>query len=339
MILQLFVPILEGLLCVLIIVPLCIKVAMYFRLVDQPYSAPHKIHKTAVPKAGGIAIVAAVFLVSLINSRLLSQDMGVILVASIPIFVFGIWDDAKGLSAGWKLSGQVLATLFLVWNGVYVQMFGHPVLNVAITFLWTVGVTNAFNLVDSMDGLAVGLAAIASAFFMLVTVDAAQSSLAYLSALLLGTCVGVFSYNVMPARTFLGDLGAQFLGFVLAALAIAYTPPGLPQPSSWFVPILLLGIPIFDTSLVVISRLRRGLLIYMAGQDHTYHRLVRSGMSTAQAVTAMHVAALLIGCVAFVALPLSPLWANLIFALVLLGGAITLVWLEKIQAGGGNVPQ
>jgi UDP-GlcNAc:undecaprenyl-phosphate GlcNAc-1-phosphate transferase len=125
-----------------------------------------------------------------------------------------------------------------------------------------------FNLVDSMDGLAIGLAAIASAFFMLVTVDAGQESLAYLSAILLGSAVGASYFNIMPARSFLGDAGSQFLGFLLAALAIAYTPPGLPQPSSWFVPILLLAVPIFDTTLVVISRMRQGISIYKADRPH-----------------------------------------------------------------------
>jgi UDP-GlcNAc:undecaprenyl-phosphate GlcNAc-1-phosphate transferase len=181
-----------------------------------------------------------------------------------------------------------------------------------------------------MDSLAVGLAAIASVFFLVVTIDSNEFDLAFLSALVLGSCIGMFYYNATPARTFLGDSGAQFLGFMLATVAMAYTPQGFPQPSSWFVPILLLSVPIFDTSLVVISRLRRGLPIYQAGQDHVYHRLTRLGMSSIQSVTIMHVAALLTGCLAFMALSLSPLWANLLFGLILLCGAISLFWLEKI---------
>jgi UDP-GlcNAc:undecaprenyl-phosphate GlcNAc-1-phosphate transferase len=198
-----------------------------------------------------------------------------------------------------------------------------------MTIFWIVGITNAFNLVDSMDGLVVGLAAIASTFFLFVTIDAGQLHLTYLSALLLGSCIGLFYYNATPARTFLGDSGAQFLGFMLATLAMAYTPPGLPQPSSWFVPILLLGVPIFDTTLVVVSRLRRGDPIYKAGQDHVYHRLTQLGMSPTQSVTTMHVAALLIGCLAFVALQLPPVQANLLFGLALLFGLIALLILRK----------
>jgi UDP-GlcNAc:undecaprenyl-phosphate GlcNAc-1-phosphate transferase len=226
--------------------------------------------------------------------------------------------------------GQILAAIILISQGVSIRMLGNlTVLNMALTLIWTIGITNAFNLVDSMDGLAIGLAAIASAFFMLVTVDASQPALSLLSAIILGSSIGLLYFNTLPAHTFLGDSGAQFLGFILAALGIAYTPPGLPQPSSWFVPILLLSVPIFDTSLVVISRLRQRKAVYQAGLDHTYHRLVNLGLPSSRAVLTMHLSAIVSGCLAFIALPLSPIGANLIFAATLLTGLIILVWLEK----------
>jgi UDP-GlcNAc:undecaprenyl-phosphate GlcNAc-1-phosphate transferase len=153
--------------------------------------------------------------------------------------------------------------------------------------------------------------------------------LAFLSALLLGSCIGMFFFNASPARTFLGDSGAQFLGFMLATIAMAYTPQGFIQTSSWFVPILLLSVPILDTALVIVSRLRQGLPIYKAGQDHLYHRLVQLGLSPVQSVTLMHVAALITGCLAFIALPLQSVWANLIFGLVVLGGLLVIFWLER----------
>jgi UDP-GlcNAc:undecaprenyl-phosphate GlcNAc-1-phosphate transferase len=331
MILQFFTPIFAGMVFTLVSVPLSIKLATRYKLIDEPFSAPHKTHINKVPKAGGIAIVAANLFVIVLTGKLTSSEILAILPASVIIFIFGVWDDAKGLSAGWKLTGQFLATVILIWQGIQIRMFvGFPVLNFAVTCLWIVGVTNAFNLVDSMDGLAVGLAAIASVFFLFVTIDSNELDLAFLSAVILGSCIGMFYYNATPARTFLGDAGAQFLGFILATIAMAYTPPGFPQPSSWFVPILLLSIPIFDTSFVAISRLRRGLPIYQAGQDHIYHRLTRLGMSSTQSVTIMHVAALFTGCLAFVALSLAPLWANLIFGLTLLCGAVIFFWLEKV---------
>ena len=329
MIIQFFTPIFATMVCTLILVPFSIKLARRYKIVDEPFSAPHKTHKNAVPKAGGIAIAAAVFLVTLINGKLLSPEIGPILLASAIIFIFGVWDDAQGLSAGWKLMGQFLAVSVLIWQGIQIRMFISPLLNILLTCFWIVGITNAFNLVDSMDNLAVGLAAIASVFFLLVTIDSNEFNLAFLSALTLGSCIGMFYFNATPARTFIGDSGAQLLGFLLATLAMAYTPPGFPQPSSWFVPILLLSVPIFDTTFVVISRLRRRLPIYKAGQDHLYHRLTQFGLSSIQSVTIMHVTALLTGCLAFIALTLPPLWANALFATVLLSGAIILVWLDK----------
>ena len=283
-----------------------------------------------MPKAGGLAIGLAIVLINLLSGNFQSVTIRAILLASIIIFTFGLWDDVHRLSPQWKLVGQILGTIILISQGVQIRMLGSmTVLNIALTLLWTIGITNAFNLVDSMDGLAVGLAAIASAFFMLVTVDAGQPSLTLLSAIVLGSSIGMLYFNTLPARTFLGDSGAQFIGFILAALAIAYTPPGLPQPSSWFVPILLLSVPIFDTSLVIISRLKKRKAVYQAGLDHTYHRLVNLGLPSSRAVLTMHLSAILSGCLAFMALPLPPLWANAIFISALLIGLFLLFWLEK----------
>jgi UDP-GlcNAc:undecaprenyl-phosphate GlcNAc-1-phosphate transferase len=329
MILDIFNPILWAILLTLGVVPIAIKIAIRFQLIDHPYSAPHKVHQVPIPKAGGLAICVVVFLLTLLSGKMLNAEIRGILLASLIIIAFGLWDDSQHLSARWKLLGQVLATGVLIWQGVYIRFLGYPLPNFLLTAFWVIGITNAFNLVDSMDGLAPGLAGIAAAFFMLVTLDARQDALAYLSAILLGSSIAIIFFNILPAQVFLGDLGAQFLGFVLAALAIAYTPPGLPQPSSWFVPILLLGVPIFDTTLVVFSRLRRGKAIHEAGLDHTYHRLVRLGIPPSRAVFSLHLTAIILGCLAFLALPLPPLFANAIFALALLVGLFILIWLDQ----------
>lgn len=330
MILQFFEPLFWAILITLLITPFSIRLARRLHLVDHPNSAPHKIHQNPVPKAGGISLAVVVFLLAFTSGSLKETETSAILSASVFILLFGFWDDVRGLSAPWKLSGQFIAAVLLIAQGIQIRMFGsHTTLNISVTLLWIIGLTNAFNLVDSMDGLVVGLAAIASTFFLFVTIDADQLHLTYMSAIVLGSCIGLFYFNTTPASTFLGDSGAQFLGFMLATLAMAYTPPGLPQPSSWFVPILLLGIPILDTTLVVISRLRRGEPIYKAGQDHVYHRLTQIGMSPAQAVVTMHVGALLISCLAFVALQLPPLQANLLFALALICGLVALLILQR----------
>jgi len=330
MILHLFPLIFWAIISTLVITPFTIKIATRYHLIDQPKSSPHKIHQHPMPKAGGLALGLSIIALNFLSGNLQSETIRAILLASFIIFLFGLWDDAYRLAPQWKLVGQILGTAILITQGVQIRMLGSMmVLNIALTLLWVIGITNAFNLVDSMDGLVIGLAAIASAFFMLVTVDADQISLSLLSAIVLGSSIGMMFFNALPARTFLGDSGAQFLGFVLAALAIAYTPPGLPQPSSWFVPILLLSVPIFDTSLVIISRLKQRKAVYEAGLDHTYHRLVNLGLPTSRAVLTMHLSAIVSGCLAFMALPLVPLLANAIFISALLAGFLLLLWLEN----------
>ena len=167
---------------------------------------------------------------------------------------------------------------------------------------------------------------------MLVSIDSQQPELSLLSTILMAACIGLFYYDAPPARFFLGDSGAQFLGFTLAALGIAYNPSGFSRLASWYVPILLVGVPIFDATLVILSRLRRGKPIYQAARDHTYHRLVQLGTPPGHAVAAMHIAAILTGCLAFMALPLPPLWANLVFAAALLAGLAALFLLIRRTA-------
>ncbi len=223
MILHLFPLIFWAILTTLAITPIAIKAAIRFQLIDQPNSSPHKIHQYPISKAGGLALGIGIVFLNLLSGNFQSGTIRAILLASIIIFLFGLWDDAHKLSPQWKLVGQILGTVVLISQGVYIRMLGNMlILNILLTIIWAIGITNAFNLVDSMDGLAVGLAAIASAFFMLVTVDADQPSLSLLSAIILGSSIGIMYFNALPARTFLGDSGAQFLGFILAALSISY---------------------------------------------------------------------------------------------------------------------
>jgi UDP-GlcNAc:undecaprenyl-phosphate GlcNAc-1-phosphate transferase len=198
-----------------------------------------------------------------------------------------------------------------------------------LTVIWVVSITNAYNFVDSMDGLATGLAGLAAGFFMLVTYDSNQVLLSSFSACLLGICAGIFYYTSIPARYFLGDSGAQFLGFMLGGLAIAYNPFGFLPSQSWFIPFLLAGVPLFDGVLVIVSRLRRGKPIYRSGLDHTYHRLKAMGMHPNRAVVTMHFTAILLGCVAFIALSLPPVFANIVFLACVLAGLICLFYFEK----------
>jgi UDP-GlcNAc:undecaprenyl-phosphate GlcNAc-1-phosphate transferase len=309
-------------------------------LVDHPNSAPHKKHLKATPIAGGIALYGSLLLTAFWSGILNESNLVALYVASLPVFIFGLWDDLKEISPLLKIVGQSIAVVILISFGTSIKVLESPefflsfpgsinvYLDWLLTFLWIIGITNAFNFVDSMDGLAVGLAGMATTFFILVTLDSGQLLLSQQSALLLGACIGLFIFNSPPARLFLGDSGAQTLGFVLGVIAIAYRPEGAFQTSSWVVPILLLGVPLFDMVLVVISRLRRRKPVYTAARDHTYHRLVALGWTSGKAVLGMQVVSLLLGCLAFVVLTRPPLIANGIFIAILILAVVALVYLD-----------
>ena len=337
---SILVSLLFALLATLIMAWISIKIARRFQWMDIPGAAPHKRHAIPTPLAGGMALFTALLLVAAGYQLFIQKDIRAILLSSIVIFITGIWDDIKGISPLAKLVGQCLAVILLIYMGVYIRIFESPEFFVngqggiyllsdwILTAFWIIGITNAFNFVDSMDGLAAALAGIAAAFFMLVTLNSNQPDVSRQSAILLGICIGLYFFNATPAKLFLGDAGAQMLGFILATLAIIYTPEDTFQTSSWFVPILILGVPIFDTTLVVISRLHHKRPIYKSALDHTYHRLVTLGVESNRAVMAMHLTALSLGCLAFIALSLPPLYANTVFGMVLALGAVALLLLE-----------
>jgi UDP-GlcNAc:undecaprenyl-phosphate/decaprenyl-phosphate GlcNAc-1-phosphate transferase len=337
---DIFLGTLTGVLVTLVTAWLGIKVAVRLKLMDIPGALPRKQHQLPTPYAGGIALLLSLLVLLLGTGMWKSGELRGLFVAVLVIFIFGIWDDFQKLRPIVKLCGQLLAAIILIYSGIYIRIFestqffigGHHEfiwLDWGITLLWIVGVTNAFNLVDSMDGLATGLSAWAFAFFMLATLDSQQRVLSVLSAMVLGICLGLLFYNITPARLFLGDAGAQGLGLLLATIAIMYTPQIPYQKSSWFVPILLVGVPIFDTALVSFSRMRRRKPFYLGGVDHTYHRLVALGLEPGRAVMAMHMAALMLECAAFVALSLPPGQANGIFAGCILAGFACMFYLDN----------
>jgi len=317
-----------------------IKLANQIGLVDLPNSAPHKKHRSPTPIAGGIAIYGSLLLTAFWSGIYRDPSVMGIYLASLPVFIFGLWDDFKEISPLLKLLGQSIAVVILISFGVSIKVFESPeflfsfpgdiniYLDWLLTFLWIIGITNAFNFVDSMDGLAVGLAGMATTFFILVTLDAGQLLLSQQSALLLGACIGLFIFNSPPAKLFLGDSGAQTLGIFLGVIAIAYRPEDAFQSSSWVVPIMLLGVPLFDMVLVVISRLRRRKPVYSAARDHTYHRLVALGWTSGKAVLGMQIVSLLLGCLAFVVLTRPPLIANGIFIVIVILAVFALVYLD-----------
>ena len=279
--------------------PLARKLGLRLDAVDRP-DPTRKVHTVPTPRLGGVAI----FLSTLIAILLLGEQynltqLGSILVGAAIISLMGLWDDRFSLSPLVKLIGQIGAAILLILTDVRISSFGPLWLNVALTLVWVVGITNAFNLLDNMDGLSGGIAAIAAAYFALMCSFTGQYLVGALSVAVMAACIGFLIYNWNPATIFMGDSGSLFLGFVMAALGIKLRFPQNVPFVTWMIPPLVLGVPIFDTTLVTISRLRRGLNpLTTPGKDHTSHRLTYAGFSRREAVLILYIVGFVFGMLA-----------------------------------------
>ncbi len=263
--------------------PLVRYAALKFGILDNP--SARKVHSAPVPLMGGIAIYVA-FIAALVlwGERSYVNEVVGISVGATLVSIVGALDDSRGMGSYLKLLFQVAAATVLILSGVQVRLF-HGILDIALTLLWVVGITNAFNLLDNMDGLSSGVATIAAAFFTLLAAMSDQYLVGTLAAALCGACLGFLVYNWNPARVFMGDTGSLFLGFLLAAVGIKLRFPANSASITWMIPILVLALPLFDTSLVFFSRLRRGRNpLTTPGKDHVSHRLARRTGSQREAV-------------------------------------------------------
>jgi UDP-GlcNAc:undecaprenyl-phosphate GlcNAc-1-phosphate transferase len=273
-----------ALLLAVAVTPLARKLAYRWGMIDQP--AARKQHTAPTPLLGGAAIYLAcvISLVALGDRFYISQVVGIILGATLMSFL-GFWDDRLTLGPWIKLAGQFVAATILILTDVRVIVTPWTWLNVAITLVWVVGITNAVNFLDNMDGLSAGVAGIAATFFLLFAAMSRQYLVGALAAALVGACAGFLFYNFNPARIFMGDTGSLFLGFMLAAVGIKLRFPANSVFITWMVPVLVLAVPIFDTTLVTISRLRRGVNpLTTPGKDHLNFRLARLTGSPREAV-------------------------------------------------------
>ncbi len=263
------------------------RVAVALGFVDAP--AQRKLHSTPMPLLGGLAIFGGAIVAVLIVYRGQPPDqvLGILLALSLVALV-GLWDDRYGLPAWVKLAGQISGGIVLILFDVRVQLPLPDLLNYVITILWLTGISNAINFLDNMDGLSAGVSAVAAAFMLLLGALNEQFLVSALAAAVLGSCLGFLRYNFKPAQIFMGDVGSLFLGFVLAILGLQLRFPENANIVTWMVPVAILGLPIFDTTLVVISRLRRGVSPNTAGKDHTSHRLVKMGFSQREAVLVLY---------------------------------------------------
>jgi UDP-GlcNAc:undecaprenyl-phosphate GlcNAc-1-phosphate transferase len=280
--------------------------ALRFGIVDKP--GPRKVHLNPIPLLGGIAIYLGFVLALLLTRHGVPQQQIVgVLAGATLLAIIGFLDDGGLLHHQVKLFvGMPIAALFLIASGIRAQLFSQLfpgalgfVLDFCLTIVWVVGITASFSILDHMDGLCAGIAAVAAAFFTISAMVNGQVLVSTLGAATLGASLGFLRWNFNPAKIFMGDGGAMFLGFLMATLGLKVRPDGTPFPLNWLVPVLILAVPIFDTTLVSISRARRGLLPFTSpGKDHTAHRLSNLGMGHRGAVLAMYVGAIVCGTIA-----------------------------------------
>lgn len=282
--------------------------ALRYGMVDKP--GPRKVHVKPMPLLGGIAIYLSFALGVLLTrhggpyEQVLAILSGAALVALV-----GFLDDGGLLHHQVKLFiGMPVAAIILLVSGVRAELFSQFIsgavgtaLDVCFTIFWVVGITAAFSILDHMDGLCAGIAGVAAAFFTLTAIFSGQTMVRVLGAAVLGAALGFLRWNFNPAKIFMGDGGAMFLGFLMATLGLKIRPEGAQFPVTWFVPILILGVPVFDTMLISISRSRRGLLPFTSpGKDHTAHRLSNLGLGHRGAVLALYAFAFVSGALSLV---------------------------------------
>ena len=268
--------------------PVMRKVAITNKIYDNPNSA-HKTHKEPVPYLGGVAIIIGVVLVSYgvaIADGFTGKNyllMTSVLAPAIVLGGIGLWDDMRNLRPAPRLAIQTVAGLFTAWILISQNTVGTPtestILDALITSIWIVGICNSINFFDNLDGGAAGTVAVTSIALFVLGFQGQQFLIAALSAVTAGATIGFLLWNKSPARIYMGDAGALFLGILIATLTIRLQPDTEVMWTSLATPVLLLAVPILDTCVAVLSRIKRGISPLQGGHDHLSHRLVRGGMS------------------------------------------------------------
>jgi UDP-GlcNAc:undecaprenyl-phosphate GlcNAc-1-phosphate transferase len=320
-----------------IVTPLIGRVAARTGFIDEP--KPHKMHVRPMPLLGGLAIYLALC-IALIRVDFSTElvPMLAVAVGATLLMLVGLWDDRRGIAPRIKLLAQIGAALLVTLAGVRVELTPWPVVNILISLFWFIGITNAINLMDNMDGLAAGTSAISALFFTVLAASAGQGLVASLAAAVTGASLGFLYYNISPAMIFMGDTGSLLLGFLLAVIGVKYTPSALPLGSTWMVPIIVMGLAIFDTTLVTFSRLWSRRPVSSGGTDHTSHRLARLGLGIHRAVFTMYLAAGILGVLAVFMTHSTPNLATVLFFAILAAGLIALILLERMPPIPPNNP-
>jgi len=316
-----------------LLTPIIRRIALAFSIVDHPNR--RKIHQAPIPLLGSIAVYLG-FLIGMSfsgSNPLIHKEFIILFFAGTILLIVGILDDCRILHPQIKLMVAIpVAGLILIFFDLHLKIFRIHLLNYFFTIFWIVGITAAYNLLDGMDGLSSGVCVIASFFYFLTGLMANDSFLVSISLPLMGACLAFLIYNFHPAKIFLGDSGAIFLGFMLAAMGLRVANnETLPLLTRWMIPILILLVPIFDTSLITISRIRRGLIPFLhPGKDHSHHRLYNLGLGQRKTVLLIYLFSIASGLISLTIYRLPILGAYLLFCLLLLSCFALIFLFEKL---------
>ncbi len=317
----------------LVLTPLAIRSALRLGVLDHP--GEHKSHVTPTPYLGGVAIVLAVTF-AIVSAALvrgetvatLTQLLGILAIALI-MAATGLLDDLRGLPVSIRFGLQFAAAAGLWVLDVRVDLTGQLAIDLVLTLLWTVGITNAMNLLDNMDGLSASTATIASLWFGTIAIINGQFLVSALAFAVGGAAAGFLRDNRPPARIYMGDAGSLFLGIMLAALGMLLTlDRGMLVTAA--VPVLILTVPVLDTALVTVARIRHGISPFQGGKDHTSHRLVRVGLPVPVAVGLIAIASLAHGWVALLVFRIDTTSAVLLLGLTALFDVFFFALLAKV---------
>ena len=271
-----------------VLTPLMRKIAQTKEIFDYPHFS-HKSHSLPIPYLGGVAIILGI--VTVTYSALLFSEFTLynfwlgtsVLGPAVAMGLIGLWDDIKQLAPLPRFFAQTMAGVFVAITLIISNNLGNPTgstpIDAFISIIWVVGICNSINFFDNIDGGAAGTSAISAIALAIIAKNTDQSLISSLSIVLAGATLGFLIWNKSPARIYMGDAGALFLGVLLATLTIRLNPETSSTFVSFSIPILLLAVPILDTSVAVISRLRRGVSPFQGGKDHLSHRLIRHGAS------------------------------------------------------------
>ena len=301
-----FIPIMiVGFAAALGLTPLTRQIAMRLGVTAAP--SKRNIHASHMPLMGGMAIyVSFVISVLLFSPANYLIELGAIVAGSTLLAWIGYLDDRKDLSPRIRLIVMTVAALVATLAGIQIRLFGTPLIDIPLTLFWIVAIINAVNWIDNMDGLAAGTSAITSGFFLFIAVTQGQILVSMLAAAIFGSAIGFLTYNFNPSSTFMGDMGAYTLGFVLAILAIKLKFETQSLNVTWMVPIFVLALPVLDINLAILTRIAERRSVMEAGKDHISHRMLSIGFSQRQTLFILYSFSVLFGVIAVIVSQVDP---------------------------------